>query len=672
MSFRTWLLTSTSIGFLALAPIGAADAQDAQLTAAYQAYVTAQASGDAAAIETARTALNEQCIAAGFASFEDCLAALQAQTGAQAAPSSEEAAPPAEEAPPPPPEEAPPPPPSEEAPPPPPPAEEAPPPPASEEAPPPPPASEEAPPPPAPSEEVAPPPASEQAAPPPSSEAAPPASTEAAPSAEAGADLQAQLQAAVDLYNEGVAELDSGNADGQAKVDQALATITSICTAAGYPDNASCLAEFGLELQPLPSAPAQQPAASSEPPASSEQPATSEEPVVGEEQPVTEEATEALPADVAPEEAAPVLDSAKDQETAAQEGQTSSEPPPPASEEPPPAPPPADDKQAQAELQPPPPEELSTQTEQGQQIDVGSITLTPPPDNPDVKVIQGGNDNRNNNGFIFQIGINIFINNPEQERDRYYDRNEDEIYYEQLSRGRIRETVVKPNGVKIVTVRNRNGDILKRSKILPNGREIILASFDDRNDDFLLEWRDPGEDLPPLRLTIPISDYILDADEADEDEIEFFLDQPPVEQVRRIYSIDEVKRSARIRDSVRRLEVGGLTFDSGKATIARDQVSELSAVAKAMQRLLDKNPGEVFLIEGHTDAVGSDESNLVLSDKRAATVATVLTEFYDIPAENLVTQGYGERYLKVKTQEAEELNRRVTIKRITALVSYES
>ena len=91
-----------------------------------------------------------------------------------------------------------------------------------------------------------------------------------------------------------------------------------------------------------------------------------------------------------------------------------------------------------------------------------------------------------------------------------------------------------------------------------------------------------------------------------------------------------------------------------------------------MQKALDRNEGEVFLIEGHTDAVGSDVSNLVLSDERAATVARIMTDFYGIPAENLVTQGYGERYLKVKTDGPEPLNRRVTFKRITPLVSYEA
>ena len=229
--------------------------------------------------------------------------------------------------------------------------------------------------------------------------------------------------------------------------------------------------------------------------------------------------------------------------------------------------------------------------------------------------------------------------------------------------------LTRPDGSQIVTVRNRNGDILRRSRITSDGREYVLAYFDDQYYDDLIEWRDPGLDLPPLRLNIPVQDYVLDARYADEDEVVDFFAQPPVEQVARLYSIDEVKRSARIRDSVRRLEVGGLTFDTGAATIGRDQVGALSATANAMLTLLQNNPGETFLIEGHTDAVGSDISNLRLSDLRAATVARILTDFYGVPPENLATQGYGERYLKIRTEAAERENRRVTIRRITPLIT---
>ncbi len=98
------------------------------------------------------------------------------------------------------------------------------------------------------------------------------------------------------------------------------------------------------------------------------------------------------------------------------------------------------------------------------------------------------------------------------------------------------------------------------------------------------------------------------------------------------------------------------------------QARSLRKVADAMNKVLEKNPAETFLIEGHTDAVGSDESNLVLSDERAESVAKVLTEVYGIPPENLTTQGYGERYLKVQTLGPNQENRRVTIRRITPLV----
>jgi outer membrane protein OmpA-like peptidoglycan-associated protein len=98
------------------------------------------------------------------------------------------------------------------------------------------------------------------------------------------------------------------------------------------------------------------------------------------------------------------------------------------------------------------------------------------------------------------------------------------------------------------------------------------------------------------------------------------------------------------------------------------QANTLRKVAGAMLQVIKKDPGETFFIEGHTDAVGGDEPNLVLSDERAKSVASLLTEVYDIPAENMVTQGYGERFLKVRTEEAEQQNRRVTVRRVTPLV----
>jgi outer membrane protein OmpA-like peptidoglycan-associated protein len=91
-------------------------------------------------------------------------------------------------------------------------------------------------------------------------------------------------------------------------------------------------------------------------------------------------------------------------------------------------------------------------------------------------------------------------------------------------------------------------------------------------------------------------------------------------------------------------------------------------VGRLMERLIEQNPREVFLVEGHTDATGPAAYNLGLSDRRAESVALALTEFFDVPPENLVIQGYGERYLRIPTLEAEERNRRVVIRRVTPLM----
>jgi len=131
----------------------------------------------------------------------------------------------------------------------------------------------------------------------------------------------------------------------------------------------------------------------------------------------------------------------------------------------------------------------------------------------------------------------------------------------------------------------------------------------------------------------------------------------------------DVKRSARVRDKARRIEMGNITFGFGTADIEEDQIDKLQGMADAMLKLIKKNPAETFLIEGHTDAVGSDTGNLALSDKRAESVAIALANVFDVPSENLTTQGYGERYLKVKTEAKEPLNRRVVFRRITPLVT---
>lgn len=346
-------------------------------------------------------------------------------------------------------------------------------------------------------------------------------------------------------------------------------------------------------------------------------------------------------------EAAPVLDSAKEAEGEPVAAEPAVEP----------APVPSTDAEAQADTTAPAEEEVAATVEtEGEPIEALSIERP-----QDVEIVTQTDDNR----FIFNLGIHLTIYTPYDDRDRIA-REGDEVYYEQFDDGSIRQVVIRADGTRVVTVWNRYGEIVRRVKVLPDGSRIVMIFVrDDRGD----RWRDPGADLPPFRLTIPVGEYVLYSDIADENEIELFLAEPPLERAVRVYSVDEVKRSARIRDTVRRVEIGDLTFDTGEWTVERDQVGSLTRVANAIKRLIERNPGEVFLIEGHTDAVGSDESNLELSDRRAETVARLLTDLYDVPPENLVTQGYGERYLKVKTEDEERANRRATVRRITPLVA---
>ena len=277
-----------------------------------------------------------------------------------------------------------------------------------------------------------------------------------------------------------------------------------------------------------------------------------------------------------------------------------------------------------------------------------------------VKVIE-----QIDNRVILETGDRIFVRGDDRPRLR---RDAERTYYDELPRGRLRETIVRPGGYEIVTVYDRYGDILQRSRIDRDGNEYLMIYAPEYDDNPRAAIFDVGYDLPPMRLTIPVNDYIIDVAADPERDFYDFLALPPVERVERVYTIDEVRHSARLRDKVRRIDLDTIHFATGSAEVSLSQAKTLRKVASAMQKVLAKDPGETFFIEGHTDAVGSDRSNLVLSDQRAESVASLLTEVYDIPAENLVTQGYGERFLKIRTQTAEQENRRVTIRRVTPLV----
>jgi len=234
--------------------------------------------------------------------------------------------------------------------------------------------------------------------------------------------------------------------------------------------------------------------------------------------------------------------------------------------------------------------------------------------------------------------------------------------------------ISRPGGFQIVTVTDANGRLLRRVRRGPDGREVVLIN----------NRVGPGAvavgvgvgltaglilGLAAPVITIPRERYIVDVSAAPAPLLYETLDAPPLVPIERPYSLDEVRYNVELRDRMRRIDIDSITFDTGSWEVTPEQQPKLQVVADAMQRILSQKPDEVFMIEGHTDAVGNDVDNLSLSDRRAESVAVILTEVYQIPPENLVTQGYGEQHLKVPTDGPSRENRRVTTRRVTPLLN---
>lgn len=230
-----------------------------------------------------------------------------------------------------------------------------------------------------------------------------------------------------------------------------------------------------------------------------------------------------------------------------------------------------------------------------------------------------------------------------------------------------RTVIVRPDGTQIITINDDNGRLLRRIRRDHRGREIII--IDNRHHRGPRGIGGYFVALPPPVLHIPHDRYIVEAEDAPPELIYETLIAPPVERIDRAYSLEEIRYSPSVRQRMRSIDLDTITFDTGSAEIDPGQAAKLQVIADGINRAIEKNPQEVFLIEGHTDAVGNDVDNLSLSDRRAESAAALLTQQFGVPPENLTSQGYGEQYLKVATDGAERQNRRVTVRRITPLLN---
>ncbi len=102
-----------------------------------------------------------------------------------------------------------------------------------------------------------------------------------------------------------------------------------------------------------------------------------------------------------------------------------------------------------------------------------------------------------------------------------------------------------------------------------------------------------------------------------------------------------------------------INFEYNSAILTDQSIDQLAPLGQALQS--PELASHSFLLEGHTDAAGSDNYNLVLSEKRAKSVGQFLNKFYGVEPGRLELIGRGESQLLDPDNPTSGSNRRVTI-----------
>ncbi|MDZ7263289.1 MAG: OmpA family protein [candidate division KSB1 bacterium] len=125
-----------------------------------------------------------------------------------------------------------------------------------------------------------------------------------------------------------------------------------------------------------------------------------------------------------------------------------------------------------------------------------------------------------------------------------------------------------------------------------------------------------------------------------------------------LYPAEKIKEVITKGDSVISIEVNNIFFDIDRWELKKESHEELDRWVE----FLAANPDIPFEIHGHTDNTGTDDHNLVLSEKRAAAVQQYLLN-KGITRSRMTIKGFG-RTKPVETNDTEEgrqKNRRVQI-----------
>jgi len=100
-------------------------------------------------------------------------------------------------------------------------------------------------------------------------------------------------------------------------------------------------------------------------------------------------------------------------------------------------------------------------------------------------------------------------------------------------------------------------------------------------------------------------------------------------------------------------------FDYNSAEINKGSMQAVQELGKALTDPSLK--GSTFVVAGHTDAIGGEEYNQGLSERRADTIKRYLTDKFGINGSELVTVGYGKTKPKDPKTPLDPTNRRVQV-----------
>jgi outer membrane protein OmpA-like peptidoglycan-associated protein len=102
-----------------------------------------------------------------------------------------------------------------------------------------------------------------------------------------------------------------------------------------------------------------------------------------------------------------------------------------------------------------------------------------------------------------------------------------------------------------------------------------------------------------------------------------------------------------------------IQFDYNSADIRTASMPSVQALGRALSNPSLK--GSVFVVAGHTDAIGGEAYNMGLSERRADTIKSYLVSKFGIAGSDLVTVGYGKDKPKDANAPMDPINRRVQV-----------